>query len=39
MYACIFPTGSGFFEGVCAPGNAIAYFSDPPLPLDTRIVL
>src|SRR5215217_8085072 len=37
MYACILETGRGFFEGVCAPGNASAYFRDPPPLLDSRI--
>ena len=30
MYACILETGRGFFEVVCAPGNATAYSRDPP---------
>ena len=33
MYACIFETGRGFFEGVCAPSNVTAYFYDPPPPI------
>ena len=32
MYAYALETGGGFFEGVCAPGNATAYFRDPPPP-------
>jgi hypothetical protein len=30
MYAYLLKTEHGFFEGVCAPCNATAYFSDPP---------
>ena len=30
MYACDYRTWRGFFEGVYAPGNASAYFRDPP---------
>jgi hypothetical protein len=33
MYACDGVTGRGFFEGVCAPCNATAYFHDPPPPI------
>ena len=32
MYACSYETGCGFFEGVCAPGNATAHLRDPPPP-------
>jgi hypothetical protein len=32
MYASIHETGCGFFEGVCAPCKASAYFSDPSPP-------
>jgi hypothetical protein len=40
MYACVLETGRGFFEGVCAPGNATAYFSDhPPHRLTIRELL
>jgi hypothetical protein len=40
MYACILETGGGFFEAVCAPCKASAYFSDPPptLPHISRMV-
>jgi hypothetical protein len=38
MYACVLETGRGFFEGVCAPGNASAYFRDPPPPCYSRMV-
>src|SRR5829696_140961 len=39
MHACNCETERGFFEGVCAPTNASAYFSDPPPLLhDSRIV-
>ena len=37
MYACIPEIGRGFFQGVCAPNNATAYFRDPPPPPHTRI--
>jgi hypothetical protein len=37
MYACIPEIGRGFFEGVCAPCETTAHFSDPPSPLDSRI--
>jgi hypothetical protein len=30
MYACIPEIDGGFFEGVCAPCTATAYFRDPP---------
>jgi len=36
MYACISETGSGFFEGVCAPSNATANSRDPPPPRNTK---
>jgi hypothetical protein len=40
MYAYILETGRGFFEGVCAPSNATAHFSDPPPPpLDSPTTL
>jgi hypothetical protein len=32
MYACVPENGGGFFEGVCAPNNATAYFLDLPPP-------
>ena len=32
MYACNCETGRGFFEEVCAPGNATTNFRDPPPP-------
>jgi len=38
MYACIPEMQRGFFEELCAPGNATAYFYDPPPSLDSRIV-
>jgi hypothetical protein len=37
MYACTLETGRGFFEGVCAPGNATAHFRDPPPTHTSRI--
>jgi hypothetical protein len=30
MYACVFETSVGFFEGVGVPCETTAYFGDPP---------
>src|ERR687889_729779 len=38
MYACNYGTGRGFFEGVCAPSKATAYFSDPPPPILANLI-
>jgi hypothetical protein len=32
MYACIYETGGGFFEGVCALSDQACISSDPPSP-------
>src|SRR5215207_571981 len=36
MYACIYESGRGFFEGVCTHSNATANSRDPPPPRNTK---
>jgi hypothetical protein len=36
MYACIFESGYGFFEGACTPRNATAHSCDPPPSRNTK---